>query len=268
MTKKIFLSFGDSRLVKSATRIRKEASDMNYNTIIICNEHHLDKNFKEKFFEKLILGSRGYGYWSWKPQIIYQTLLSAEWGDLVQYSDIGCFINSAGQKKLDKYFEILNDLSSGVLAFQYKNYDFPDFYDGRQLPFWPESMWSKGDLFDYFGVRNNNNISNTPQISGGVSFWKKNKESLSFLESWIDVFYNNFSLIDDTPSISDNFLDFVEHRHDQSIFSILCKLNNIKTLSAFEYSYPKISNKNITTSFKNDWDQLTHMPIQARGWKK
>jgi hypothetical protein len=34
----------------------------------------------------------------------------------------------------------------------------------------------------------------------------------------------NYHLIDDTPSKSPNFTEFIEHRHDQSILSLLTKL--------------------------------------------
>ena len=37
-------------------------------------------------------------------------------------------------------------------------------------------------------------------------------------------------LIDDSASISKNHKDFIEHRHDQSLFSLICKK---KTFIAF-----------------------------------
>jgi len=42
------------------------------------------------------------------------------------------------------------------------------------------------------------------------------------------------NLIDDSPSIIKNSNNFIEHRHDQSIFSLLCKINKVTTLSAYE----------------------------------
>jgi hypothetical protein len=34
---------------------------------------------------------------------------------------------------------------------------------------------------------------------------------------------NNYTLLDDTPSIKPNDLEFKEHRHDQSLLSVLLK---------------------------------------------
>lgn len=41
-------------------------------------------------------------------------------------------------------------------------------------------------------------------------------------------------MADDTPSVIKNLDGFVEHRHDQSIFSILSKLYNAKAIKNFE----------------------------------
>ena len=43
------------------------------------------------------------------------------------------------------------------------------------------------------------------------------------MKLWYNISLNHH-LIDDTPSKSPNFKEFIEHRHDQSIFSLLTKL--------------------------------------------
>ena len=66
------------------------------------------------------------------------------------------------------------------------------------------------------------------------------------------------SLIDDSISISKNHKNFIEHRHDQSAFSLLCKLNNIFSLSVYENFEWSLDNKG------RNWDHLFESPIQAR----
>jgi hypothetical protein len=57
----------------------------------------------------------------------------------------------------------------------------------------------------------------------------------------------------------DNFRDkFVSPRNDQSIFSILCKLNKIFTLSAYEGLEPLFFKNNII------WDYKKKIPIQYK----
>jgi hypothetical protein len=51
--KKIFLTFGDSSLQKSAERIQNQAAAMSvYDRLFITNETHLTDGFKEKFKDK------------------------------------------------------------------------------------------------------------------------------------------------------------------------------------------------------------------------
>ena len=52
---------------------------------------------------------------------------------------------------------------------------------------------------------------------------KKNSFSKVFLKRWLKIFEKNYELIDDSPSKIKNHIDFVENRHDQSIFSLISK---------------------------------------------
>jgi len=258
--KKIFLSFASSDLHRSLSRIKKEAKNMDiYDRINILTEIDLNNDFKQQFRQHLTNGSRGYGYWSWKPQIILQTLVNMDDGDILQYTDAGCHLNEKGKNRLEEYFKIATNSASGILAFQTKKPDPPLVYDGRNLLDLRDYKWTKGDLLDYFNVRFRNEIINTPTIGATVIFIRKCPASLIVIKQWLKTIQDNFSLIDDTPSISPNIDGFIEHRHDQSIFSLLCKINNIKTLSAYEYWYPSIKKH-----YKADWNQLRQFPIHAR----
>ena len=41
-------------------------------------------------------------------------------------------------------------------------------------------------------------------------------------------------MVNDSPSLKKNFPGFIENRHDQSVFSLLCKKNSISSVSAYE----------------------------------
>ena len=77
------------------------------------------------------------------------------------------------------------------------------------------------------------------------------------LKQWLKVF-ENMLLIDDSISVLKNHKNFIEHRHDQSVFSLLCKLNNIFSLSVYENCEWSLDNKG------RNWDHLIESPIQAR----
>ncbi len=230
-----------------------------YDRIQILTEIDLDYDFKTRFKQYLTFGSRGYGYWCWKPQIILQTLANMDNGDILQYTDAGCRLNIKGRNRLNDYFEMASTIPKGILAFQTKKPDPPLVYDGRNLLDLRDYKWTKGDLLDYFNVRNRKDIINTPTIGAGIIFIKKCSESISIIKTWLKTIDDNFCFIDDTLSVSPNVDGFIEHRHDQSIFSLLCKINNITTLSAYEYWYPSK-----TKRYKADWDELKQFPIHAK----
>lgn len=233
-----------------------------YDRINILTEIDLDDDFKKQFKQQLTSGSRGYGYWCWKPQIILQTLADMDDGDILQYSDAGCHLNIQGKHRLDEYFEMAAHSPGGILAFQTKKPEPPLVYDGRNLLDLRDYKWTKGDLLDYFDVRYRDDIINTPTIGATIIFIRKCATSLTLVKRWLKTFEDNFANIDDTPSVKPNVEGFIEHRHDQSIFSLLCKINNIETLSAYEYWYP--SKKKY---YKPDWEQLRQFPIHARRYR-
>lgn len=256
--KKIFLTFADQRMHRALERINHQAIKMGvYDCIIIANENNLDLNFRENFKKYLTPEHRGFGYWTWKAQIILQTLLQMSDGDLLQYTDAGCHLNQSGRKKLDEYFSKAQKSESGILAFQAIP---PSFHNGKiKLPDLRESKWCKGDLCDALAVRSSSNVMGTQAIGATVIFIKKCDESISVVRKWLAVYQNNISLIDNSNSKSEDLPGFVEHRHDQSIFSILAKLNRVETVSAYEYWYPHARYPLIP-----DWRILKDYPIHAK----
>ncbi|MDA7841011.1 hypothetical protein N9A10_01205, partial [Candidatus Pelagibacter sp.] len=104
---------------------------------------------------------------------------------------------------------------------------------------------------------NNKEIINTPQFWAGSFFIKKTENSLYFMKQWLDIFFKRFDLVDDTNSKKENHTDFIENRHDQSVFSILCKKNFITALSAYECDWALFDNK-------RTWSHNIDSPILAK----
>jgi len=66
-----FISFADSRMQNSLNRIKQQAKDINcYDYISVYTEKDLNVDFIKHFKDKLIFGSRGFGYWCWKPILL------------------------------------------------------------------------------------------------------------------------------------------------------------------------------------------------------
>lgn len=212
-------AFADTHIQHSPARLLEQAQNFNlFNNIFIYNEHHLSTSFIKDFKSYLYPGSRGYGYWVWKPYLIMESLKKIQEGDILLYTDIGCHLNSNGLSHFLKYWKEVKNNRSGFLVTKLNQ-------EERQ-----EKTWTKGDLFDYFKVRNNPQITDTPQYQTGIIFIRKCEETIQIIQQWLDVYYYNFHLADDSPSISTNIDGFREHRHDQSILSILLKLHGTSTI--------------------------------------
>jgi hypothetical protein len=230
--KKYLCAFADSERWRNLERFKRQAENMRvYDQICIYNENDLDVEFRKHFSDKLV-PSRLFGYAVWKPQIILQTLEKMNEGDILQYTDAGCHLNKGGVERLNEYFEMTNISEIGMLGFENK---IPDNLKLNSLPLdLPEKYWTKGDLFDYFNVRHKKEIYESNQIGTGIFFVKKTTQNISIIREFLQVYYDDFSLVDDTSSKSPNFEGFIENRHDQSVFSLIAKKYHIPTVSASE----------------------------------
>jgi len=123
--------------------------------------------------------------------------------DLLVYCDAGCEIIKTGKSRLKDYFNMVNSTPTGILSFQ-SNF--------------PEQDWTKMDVFEKLGYH---------QLLGGQYFGsffviRKYTHTISLVQLWYETCCQ-YSLLDDSPSKSTNSITFKEHRHDQSIWSIIRK---------------------------------------------
>lgn len=151
---------------------------------------------------------RGFGYWIWKPQLIKLQLLKLKKHDSLLYLDAGCQINKFGGAKLESY--VNETIKSGMLCF---------YLNG---PNYRIEQWTKASLLEYFGVTTDASLLDLPQVESGVVFLNKTEENLVFLDKWESICQEaNYALVDDTPSTVRNNINFIEHRHDMAVFTLL-----------------------------------------------
>lgn len=227
------LSFGDSRLEKPRSRLARQARAFGFaeDHVLILNENDLSPSFREAHREHLVLGSRGYGYWCWKPEVCLRTLEKIPDGDILLYVDIGCHLRRKGRNRFYDYLGIAEE--RGFCAFQYRSLlstETPDPLHHYNLM----KDFTKGDLLDYFGVRDNPRIVNAGQVMAGILFLRKGEEAMELCRACKKVFDDDFRLMDDSPSRSPNLVASCRHRHDQSALGILWLLKGLPTVSACE----------------------------------
>ncbi len=241
-------------------RLRAQADGVNIfgDRICLFTENDLDPQFKKQMANRLILGSRGYGYWCWRPQIILQMFEKMDDGDVLLFVDAGCHIRKEGATRIRQYLEFA--AKYGILAFSYKPLDETEAKD-ISTHFFVEGEWCKGDVLDYFGVRNREDIVQSGQTCGGVFCAKKDVSVIDFFKRIKNIAVNHYNLIDDSPSISANLPIFKAHRNDQSIFSIMVKLAGYPTISAGETDRIGICANREGNDWPKTWDDVINLPV-------
>ena len=89
-----------------------------------------------------------------------------------------------------------------------------------------ECKYTTKEIFKYFNVLDSETITNGGQILSGILIMKKNKYLINLIELWGKTLVDNPLLITDYYNCKKNqSKDFIDNRHDQSIFSIIRKMN-------------------------------------------
>jgi hypothetical protein len=237
MSRVVFVTFADKRFTPSLNRIKEEALKFNlFDEIFELNESFFDVDYYEKY--KSRFKYRGFGYWMWKSHIIAEILKQLDEDDIIFYADAGCLLNYKAKIRFQQYVELVKKNEMGLLVFE------------QNLQ---ENKFTKSDVFSFFNVLDNKAITNSNQIWAGAFFLRKTKCSIEFIEKWKGTCHHHFNLINDKPSITPNLTDFIEHRHDQSVFSVLSKLYQPVVLSINE-NYP----------INEDWKSMDNFPIWAK----
>jgi hypothetical protein len=162
-----------------------------------------DLEFWSKHSEFILKNRRGYGYWIWKPYIVKKTMDGLVDGDVLLFLDAGCEIDNRFAKHFDNLFEIVKK----------------DSIIGSQVCI--ERRWNKMDLIVELDALDNHFMDGLQRQSGTNMFYVCDK-TRELVRRWYEVACN-YHFIDDSPSVLPNFPDFREHRHDQSVFSLLTK---------------------------------------------
>lgn len=221
MIKRVFICYGDHRFKRHLSRIREEALSLNRfdniftETNLTIEKHSIFQNaLQDNDFKQTYLSPKGGGYWIWKPFVVFKTLQEMNDGDVLLYADAGCkLINTSNAAlKINEYETKVCDSESGVLGFRNPCI---------------ESMWTKGDAFSYFNLEKKSEVYSSRQFTANRFLIQKNKRSIEIINKWWDTAKKAPFLFDDSPSKYPNFEGFKDHRHDQSVLSLIFKAASV-----------------------------------------
>ena len=212
------------RLIKQAEACGHFDSTQLYTDLDLKEDSRLWNSHGEFFTEK----NRGFGYWAWKPYFIFNELKTLNDGDVLMSADGGCEIGRSWVGRLPReravgkgktpgdcdkfpeYFELVQNegvitSSSGCVEVDWNKMDTvkkidvdlhgDDIYEGQRIQYQATTMMIK--------------------VCGLMR---------RFVKHWLDLcLMEDYHYVDDSPSVLPNDPMFKQHRHDQSIYSLLLK---------------------------------------------
>jgi hypothetical protein len=223
------LSFGDSvNYGRAVKRIQHQAAHSGYfDCVLVKTQADFDAAFQQQHGKFVAQNRRGFGYWLWKPYFIQQVLAQMPEGDILVYLDAGCTIKSDtayARQRFQHYISLLQQSNHSSFGFQLGQ---------------PEKQWTKMDLVQRIFGTTNTPCRETGQLVGGIALIKATAESRQLVNEWYEIAQaDNYHYLNDSPSRLPNDVVFVEHRHDQSIFSLLRKKYGVELIQDETYKRP------------------------------
>ena len=216
-----FLSFADVNFFAGAlARCKIQAEnfeDENKNKIfkkVFCiNSDDLKVKYPEFYSQHSSFienNPRGYGYWIWKPYLIWKTMESLNENDILFYMDSGCQLNYSGLDRFKFYCQKADEIG-GLNFFMHHL----------------TSEYTKMDTYRRI-FPNTDDALDTYQRIGGILFLKCSEKNKNFFKEFYNICVeDSYRYVDDTPSEKPNHESFIDHRHDQSIFSLMVEKHKI-----------------------------------------
>ncbi len=198
----IMLCYANYRYYLAQQRLLASARQFNdFDEYYAFAPWDVDSDFR-KTHAKIFENSRGDGYRLWKPYFINQMLDNMAEGEILFYIDSDAyFIDSC--KPL---IELCRQEQTPIISFSCLS---------------KERIWTKRDCFIALDC-DSPEYSDSVQTISGYSLWRKSSLTVQLAKDWL-YYMQNYHLVSDSPSDMPNHPGFIEHRHDQSVFSLLCK---------------------------------------------
>lgn len=210
-----FITFGNDEFKNQTARLAREASATGWFDSVTVESPETTADFHEEHREFISNNKRGHGYWVWKPYIIKSLLSKVRNGDFVFYTDAGATIVPHRHERLIDYVKILERSEKPVLAFsaEYKELHFQKMSALKRFRINDVSLF-KDDVF-----------LDSNQVESGILICRKSGFAEYFIARWLELaLEEGCNLIRDHKDEEDRLEGFIEHRHDQSLLSILCKI--------------------------------------------
>lgn len=204
------ISYANELYSKALSLNAKTAKIFGKADIVISYEpKDIDHNFLDENRE-LLSAKKGNGYWIWKPYFIRKTLDKMEDGDYLYYCDAGS-ICIRSIRHLVNFME-KNVPYQDILCFNYPSKEYE---------------YTKRDAMALMDI-DKPEVANTNQIQAVYILVKKSNMSVKIIDEWLECCTDANLITGSEPLGLQHYNGFKEHRYDQSLWSLVCKKNNLK----------------------------------------
>lgn len=205
----------------------------------------IDYGFKREN-EEILSYKRGNGLWLWKPYFILKALNAIQDGDILFYVDSGVLFI----RNFKKIFAQIEYSEIWVTDLPLLEYQF-----------------TKNEVMKHLDPTDG---GSTRQISASFIGIKKNEKTVRFIEKWLELCTDKYLLSPDISTGKER-KDFIQHREDQSLLSLLCKKNGIDPyMDISEYGiYPEMYwiSRDVILKPRNDASYKIPFVFHYRRWK-
>ena len=201
---KIHINYANGRYLQSQTKCSQTALQHGSDVSIPFGIKDLDDaDFVEKN-RYTLSQARGAGYWLWKPYLIKKTLERMGNDDWLMYTDSGMYFVRNPWEWILTFEDQIGELGIATFGCCGLNRHF-----------------CKRDAFVLMNADEPKYVDNGHRMAS-VFVCKKTSLSLTFVEEWLK-YASDVRIISDLPNTQGlpNYPEFKDHRHDQSIMSLL-----------------------------------------------
>lgn len=198
----------------------------------------INKTFIKK--NKVLFSDSRIFPWIAKAFLINKVLEESNNGDTILWIDSD--VREIAEDGINNLFNLCNNSEKGIVGFH--------------SDFWLEKSFTKIDLINFLNIKNPLFLETT-QAYGGLILVRKNNFTTKFFKQFLEI-CSTQNLMDYSPSAKDEGDDFVIHQNDQSILSLLLKINNIKT---FPIPFYDLFKTNIIAQHSGYFNEGINLPI-------
>ncbi len=211
--KKILINYADQHFYQAQQKNSQSGREVaRFDQVISYGVEQIAPQYRHQH-QAILQQRRGAGYWLWKPYFILQTLQQMSEGDVLFYSDSGAHFVTGIEPLVARL-----EHPSGILLFTLE-----DFHTNK--------CWTKRDCFYYMGLDTEPYLS-LPQILASFIVCKKTSDSMDFFARWLR-YAEDPRILTDAPNSCGlpDYPEFRDHRHDQSILSLLARQYQLNTVA-------------------------------------